>query len=116
MDTVSFDPTSLGIATLVQFVWGIAVKRVPALAPWPNKLIPIFNMILGSAIGWLTTLAAPPAHAQGVGAAGAAVATVLNNPVIISYLGMVISTAHHSILKNTWQWLKTILNRGATAQ
>ena len=112
MTTLSFDPTSLGLTMILQVVWGFIVKRVPALAPWPNKLIPLMNAIFPALIAWVSALAGvPAAHAQGTGA-GAVAATVLNNPLIVSYLSMILTTGHHSFLKNTWQWIKSILQVG----
>ena len=52
-----FDP----ITILIQLAFGYAVKHWPALKAWPNKLIPVMNLV----VGILVQLAGPAlAHAQ----------------------------------------------------
>jgi hypothetical protein len=41
------DPTVVMVA---QFLWGILVKKLPALAKWPNQYIPWMNAALGFAL------------------------------------------------------------------
>lgn len=114
-----FATSNLTLVAIVQYVWGLAVKRWPLLAPVPNRLIPAMNIL----VGWLTALAAPAAS-KAVAALiglptdayasepGGGVAAVVTHPLFTSWLGMALTTSHHSLLKNTWQWFKeTILSR-----
>lgn len=120
MDLAVLLSGNMTVVMIVQVVWGILVKRVPALAPVPNKLIPILNMV----VGWLTALVAPAGVAKvavllGIwpdtayaGGVLSSAGNVVGNPLFQSWLGMALTTSHHSLLKNTWQWIKeTLLNR-----
>ena len=50
------DPTIIMIA---QFVWGLAVKKLPGLAKWPNKYIPLMNTALAFLLKVFGGAAAP---------------------------------------------------------
>lgn len=56
------------LTVVLQLVFGFLIKKWPALKAWPNRLIPIFNLVLAILI---QLAQAATAHAQ-AGAAPAA--------------------------------------------
>lgn len=80
------------VLTVVQILFGFAVKRWSVLASWPNKLIPLFNAVLAL----LIKLAVPEAEAAGIGEA----AKGFGSLVLESVLQTIVSTGLHSSGKN----------------
>lgn len=119
MDLAMLFSGNLTTVMIVQYLWGLLVKRWAFLGPVPNRLIPVLNMV----VGWLTALVAPAGVAKvavllGVWPNEAYAGTVtqsaggfVSNPLFASWLGMALTTSHHSLLKNTWQWLKEQIAR-----
>ena len=84
------------VLTVVQLVFGIAIKRLPALAAWPNKLIPLFNGLLAL----LIKLGGPgDAEAAVLGVSGAG----LLNLILEAGAQTLLTTGIHSSWKNVWQ-------------
>ena len=95
---------------IVQLLWGFAVKRLPALAKWPNKLIPVFNFVLA----FLANVAVPqPAHAGVLAMPIAAIhlpgfLAVAVHAAWTAFLQTLVVTGLHSSLKNVGQHAATI--------
>lgn len=87
------------VLTLVQLGFGVAIKKVPWLAAWPNKLIPLFNGVLAL----LVKIAVPDADAGILGIDVKGAGGFLLNAVVEAAGQTLISTGIHSTGKNVWQ-------------
>jgi hypothetical protein len=89
------------VLLVVQLAFGLLVKRLPALANVPNKLIPVLNALLAILI-----------KLGGPGVAGAGVfgwiAPRLGDIVLQSLLQTALATGVHSSAKNVWQNIKQV--------
>ena len=84
------------VLTGAQLLFGLAIKKVPALEAWPNKLIPLFNGVLAL----LIKLAGPAdANASGIGDALRGFGSL----ALEAALQTLLTTGIHSSAKNVWQ-------------
>lgn len=84
------------VLTVAQLLFGFAIKKTPALAAWPNRLIPLFNALLAV----LIKLAGPGEAEAGVFGRSAG---GLLNLVLEAGAQTLLTTGIHSSFKNFWQ-------------
>lgn len=72
------------VLTALQILFGFAVKKLPGLATWPNRLIPVFNALLAILIN---------------------LAGHTDNAVVTSLVQTAISTGLYEGVRNPAQWL-----------
>ena len=62
MNVTLVDPIMIGL----QLLFGFIVKRVPWLKSWPNKLIPVFNYVIGLLTSLITFAPVNAAESGGI--------------------------------------------------
>ena len=95
------------LTVVLQLLFGWLIKKWPALAAWPSKLIPLFNLILAILIRLGAGLVAPAHAADSLGVTGtpsavhgqpwwiAAVAVLLNTLVSTGIFSAVKNVGEH---------------------